>query len=83
MEQKSSEAYPPILGGFVAWQCLWDESADGGALFPTEPAARWFIRKNRAALVQAGAIAIHCRRMYVHREKFETVARELALQAAA
>jgi hypothetical protein len=76
-----AEKYQPILGGFIPLQALWDQGA-GGALFPSETSAEYFIRTHRAALVEVDAIAIHMKRMMVHRERFEAVAQRLALDRA-
>ena len=76
-----AKSYTPILGGFIPLAALWDEGSDA-SLFPSEASARWFIRIHRAALTEARAIAIHAGRTYVHRERFEAVAQQVALAQA-
>jgi len=80
MKQRSR--FVPILGGFVPLAALWDEGANG-ALFPSEASARWYIRSNREALVEAEALAMHAGRLLVHVPRFETVAQRVAIQHAA
>ena len=77
--RKTPPKYVPILGGFIPLQALWDEGA-GGALFPSENSARWFLRINRDALVDAQAIAMHAGKIIFHPERLEAVAQRLAIE---
>lgn len=81
MESANQQTQQPILGGFVPLSTLWDGAAKS-ALFPSESSARWFVQMNRQALVEAEAIAYHRRRVMVHPERMETVARAVALSCA-
>ena len=79
-KSSSNRAPEPILGGFVPIETLWD----GGtrpALFRSEMSARWFVRINRAALIESKAIARFAARTYIHRERFEEVAQRIALDS--
>jgi hypothetical protein len=64
-----------VLPGFVPLQSLWEGNAP---LFPSENAARWVIRQQRQALIEAGALA-HLGRTLVHRERLLEVVRRQAL----
>lgn len=81
MALKRASKFKPILGGFIPLAALWDEGATG-PLFPSEPSARWFVRTNRSALVEAQAIAIHAKRMLIHPDRFQDVATRVALDHA-
>lgn len=81
----AAHKYTAILGGFIPLCALWDEDAaavGGAPLFPSEHSARWFLRTNYAALVEASAIAVHARRILIHPQRFESVATRLALDRA-
>jgi hypothetical protein len=81
VNRKSSNirAPEPILGGFVPINVLWDGGAKP-ALFLSETSARWFIRTNRAELVEAKALARFGARTLIHQERFEEVAQRVALR---
>ena len=81
MKTQRPEQYAPILGGFVPIAALW-ESGPGAALFLSECSARWFLKTNRGALVEAEAIAMHAGRILVHLERLESVAQRIALETA-
>lgn len=51
--------------------------------FPTEDSLRWFVRRNRDALVSAGAVIIITGRMCYHPERFKQAAVEIGQRAAA
>lgn len=74
--------YRPILGGFLPLETLWAEDAPQ-PIFPSQGAARWFLRKNKLALAEAQAIAIHTGRILVHTARFNAVAEAVALRNAA
>jgi hypothetical protein len=80
-----AEKYSPILGGFVPLAALWDaeRGVSDAPLFPSECAARWYVQVNRAALINARAIAWHRRRIFIHPERFNVAAAELAVTAYA
>ncbi|HRE14915.1 MAG TPA: hypothetical protein PLD37_12030 [Usitatibacteraceae bacterium] len=65
----------PVVGQLYPLASLWDGEA---APFPSEGAARWFIRRNREALVRGKALAIDSGRWLVNRERFSQLREELA-----
>jgi hypothetical protein len=67
-----------VLPGFDPIHLLWDGQP---AAFPSENSARWAIRQQRQALIDAGALALHMGRTFVHRERLAKVMREQALEA--
>lgn len=67
-----------VLPGFEPLQNLWEGAAP---LFPSENAARWVIRQQRQALIEAGALAQHLGRTFVHRELLLEVVRRHAIEA--
>ena len=79
---RKNERYTPVFGGFIPLAALWDEGVESGPLFPSESAARWFIRAQRTALVEAEAIAVHCGRMLIHPVRVQEVAQRVAFAAA-
>jgi hypothetical protein len=66
-----------VLPGFEPLQSLWQGAAP---LFPSENAARWVIRRQRQALIEAGALA-HFGRTLFHRERLLEVVRRQAIEA--
>lgn len=52
-------------------------------VFPTEDSLRWFVRRNRDALVSAGAVIIITGRLCYHPERFKKAAVEIGQRAAA
>jgi hypothetical protein len=67
------------LDGFEPLDALWDGP---GPVFPSEQSARWQLRQLRPALLQAGALARWCGRLYIHRARFRAVAEQTAIAAA-
>jgi hypothetical protein len=65
-----------FLPGFEPVTAFWEGE---NPLFPSESSARWALTRARQALVNAGALALHRNRMYVHRERAMQVINELAL----
>lgn len=65
------------LPGFEPLNSLWGGAAP---LFPSEHAARWIIRQQRQALIDAGALA-HLGRTMVHRERLLEVVRKAAIES--
>lgn len=51
--------------------------------FPTEDSVRWFVRRNRDALVKRGALIIITGRMRYHPARFAQAAVEIGQKAAA
>ena len=51
--------------------------------FPTKDSASWFVRQNRAALVECGALIIIAGRMRFHPGRFKQAAVEIGQKAAA
>jgi hypothetical protein len=82
MQSSEEPGFTPILGGFIPIAALWTEARSLGPLFPSEVSARWYVRKHREALVEGEAIAIHLKKTYIHLERFQAVARQLALDTA-
>lgn len=68
----------PFMAGFQPLKTLWDGV---NAPYPSEWSARWFIRKERARLVQEQAIALHRNRTMVHVERFAAAAQRSAVEA--
>ena len=71
----------PVFGAFFPLPALWTE-AENSPLFNSEYSARWFLRKHRAALCEAQAIAIFTGRTLVNPVKFAQVAEKVAIEAA-
>lgn len=69
-----------FLPGFFALDVLWTGE---DAAFPSQQSARWFIRQNRAQLVEARALALLRGRLMFHRERFCAVLESSAIDAAA
>jgi hypothetical protein len=67
-----------VLPGFDPIHRLWDCEPSA---FPSENSARWAIRQHRQALIDAGALALHMGRTFVHRERMAKVMHDQALQA--
>ena len=59
-----------VLPHFVPFPSLFSGPAP---LYPSEAAARWAIYKMRAELVEARAVAVHRRRLYIHPERFAAI----------
>lgn len=52
-------------------------------IFPTVDSLRWYLRRNRAALVERGAVIIITGRMRFHPVRFKQAAVEIGQKAAA
>ena len=74
--------YRPIFGEYFPLETLWAEDAPK-PIFPSEGAARWFLRKEKLAIAEAQATAIHTGRILVHTARFNAVAEAVALRNAA
>jgi hypothetical protein len=77
----STDQAPPsweVLPGFDPLHQMWEGAQPP---FPSENSARWAIRQHRAALIDAGALALHMGRTFVHRERLLEVLRLRALAA--
>lgn len=70
----------PPLDAFVDLPGLL---ASVGKTFPTEDSVRWFVRRNRDALVERGALIVITGRMRFHAERFKQAAVEIGQKAAA
>ncbi len=70
----------PTLDEFVEIDTL--QSSVSGA-FPSIDSLRWFVRRNRSALVERGALIIVTGRMRFHPDRFKQAAVEIGKQAAA
>lgn len=75
---QNQNIHAPIIGDFVAPEALWDESAPK-RIFHSPSSWRWFLRKNRARLIERQAICRHTGRDLVHLGRVEKVAEEIAL----
>lgn len=53
------------------------------AAFPTIDSLRWFVRRNRPALVESGALIIVTGRMRFHPARFKLATVEIGRRAAA
>lgn len=67
---------PPVLAEFQPMRSLWEGSP---ALYPSQSSARWELRKLRAELAQAQAVALHRGRILVHPQRFVEVVERAAL----
>ena len=86
MSSNSSQSQPPaqepplqFLPGFKPMSWLW-EGPD--ALYPSEHAARWQMRKMKEQLIAAQALASHRGRLLVHPQRFIDVAQVAAILTA-
>jgi hypothetical protein len=68
----------PLLPGFDPIKSLWQGDQPS---FPSEDSARWALQRQRAALVEAGALALHRGRIFIHRERFVEVVTQQAVAA--
>lgn len=68
-----------FLPGFKLMSWLW-EGPD--AIYPSEHAARWQIRRMREQLIAAQALASHGGRLLVHPQRFIDVAQAAAMLTA-
>jgi hypothetical protein len=68
-----------VLPGFEPMQALWQGDAP---VFPSESAARWFLKTRRAQLVATESLALYRGCMCLHREKLIELLRRDALSAA-
>jgi hypothetical protein len=77
MRIKSKGARPvAFMAEFQPLKLLWEGA---NPPYPSEFSARWFIRKTRAELAAAQAIAIQRGRMMVHPQRFAQVAEQVAI----
>jgi hypothetical protein len=67
-----------LLPGFAPVAALWEGETP---VFPSENSARWLIKQQRQALLDAQALAMHRGRLFFHRERLLQVAREHAMAA--
>jgi hypothetical protein len=72
-------ASPPMLPGFEPLAILYEGEQ---AMYPSEHSAQWALRKLRRKLVEAGAIALLCGRIYVHPQRLAQVVEADAIEAA-
>ena len=66
-----------ILPGFQDFKILFE---GGQALYPSEQAARWAIRKLGTELAKAQAVAVHRRALMVHPQRFADVINRAAVE---
>jgi hypothetical protein len=74
-----AQALPPLLAEFVPVAMLWQGDAPR---YPSEQSARWDLRDpdTRAALLEAGALALHRGRLFVHPQRHAQVIERLAVE---
>ena len=70
--KKIEDVMRPVVGQFYPLGVLWEGNFPG-LRFPSEGAARWFIRGNRDALVRAKALVLDSGRWLVNPERFAKV----------
>ncbi|MBU1357643.1 MAG: hypothetical protein KKC79_02315 [Gammaproteobacteria bacterium] len=56
--------------------------ADRSAIFPSTTSLDWFIRRHRARLASAGALAVICGRLLIHQEIFDKSVMEIGRRLA-
>lgn len=83
MHKQREPKFKPILGGFIPLASLWVEDSPAPMTFPSEHAARWYVRQNREQLAAGSAILQLGNRLYIHPERFETAAIRAGIDAAA
>lgn len=71
-------ALAQLLPGFVALPVLWQGEAPP---FPSEDSARWALKHQRKALMDANALALHRGRIFVHRARLLDILRNRAIEA--
>ncbi len=69
------------LPGFDPLPVLWEGTDTEPARFKSEWSARWMLRRYRPALMQANALALHCGRVFVNRERFTQALSDNAVDA--
>ncbi|MBK7549704.1 MAG: hypothetical protein IPI20_18710 [Rhodoferax sp.] len=75
---KAKKATPvAFMPGFEPYEVLF---TGPGALYPSRFSADWAVRKYRAELARAQAMAIHRNRRLVNPERFAKVAEDVALR---
>jgi hypothetical protein len=70
---------PPLLKGFRPISALWESVPPH---YPSQQSAQWAIRQLRRPLAEAGAIALHRGRMFIHLDRFAAVVEHDALEKA-
>jgi len=75
-----TEAEVPSLDEFVDLAAL---QASVAATFPTVDSVRWYVRQNRTALVEQGALIIVAGRMRFNPSRFKQAAVSIGRKAAA
>ncbi|MGE0358927.1 MAG: hypothetical protein AB7P08_18630 [Burkholderiales bacterium] len=82
MNAKSKHAeLESIPGGYLPLSILWT-AGETAARFHSEASARWYLRDHYAELAKARALALDCRRLYIHPERFDAVREEIAIAKA-
>jgi hypothetical protein len=67
-----------LLPGFSPLLELWTGESPA---FPSENSARWALRQQRQALIDAEALALFRGRLFVHRERLLGIVRKHAVDA--
>ncbi|MEJ7931764.1 hypothetical protein WG922_17455 [Ramlibacter sp. AN1015] len=70
---------PPLLRDFRPVAALWEGDAPP---YPSQQSALWAIRQLRGALAEAGAIALHRGRTFIHLDRMAVVVERDALDKA-
>lgn len=76
--KNQADVQPPFMGEFKPLADLWGGE---GAPYPSEVSARWAVRQMKNELADAGAVALHRGRLFVHPVKFAEVAQRRAVEA--
>ena len=66
----AADQMPAILPGFKPLSVLYEGPQ---APYESAQAARWAVRRLQAELARAEAVAVHCRQLMVHPQRFSEV----------
>lgn len=70
------------LDSLKGWQTLQQYREGREAFYPNDDALRWVIRQNRAALVDAGALAMPGQKLLIEPTKFDAAVLRIAQERA-
>lgn len=77
--QHADRTRPTLLRDFLPVSTLWE---DEPPLYPSQQSALWAVRAHRAALAEAGAIALHRGRTLIHLGRLASVVERTAIEKA-
>jgi hypothetical protein len=75
---RSATAQEQLLPGFSPFPELWTGPSP---VFPSENSARWVVKRQRQAMIDAKALALFRGRLFVHRERLQQVVLEHAVES--